>query len=132
MAENANSIEPPSPGFSLAGYRRALHYALPYWKRFAFVFASGIAATLCGLAQPYISKLLIDEALLRRDFHALVTISGLMVIATLASFALNIASSYQYIQASSGVLFGMRLALYRQVDHVQSRACSGVDRCFRV
>ncbi|MEQ1947687.1 MAG: ABC transporter ATP-binding protein [Bryobacteraceae bacterium] len=121
MAGNANTTEPPSPGFSMAGYRRALRYALPHWKRFTFVFGAGIAATLFGLAQPYISKLLIDEALLRRDFHKLVTISSLMVVATLASFALNIASSYQYIQASSGVLFGMRLALYRHLQQLSPR-----------
>ena len=109
------------PGFYLAGYRRALRFAAPYWKRFTFVFLAGIAATLFGLTQPYISKLLIDEALLRRDFRALVTISTLMVTATLASFALNIASSYQYIRASSGVLFGMRLSLYRHLQQLSPR-----------
>lgn len=107
--------------FYLAGYRRTLRYAVPYWKRFTFVFLAGILATMFGLAQPYISKLLIDQALLKRDFHALVTISTMMVVATLASFALNIASSYQYIQASSGVLFGMRLALYRHLQLLSPR-----------
>jgi ATP-binding cassette subfamily B protein len=111
----------PATGFSLAGYRRTLRFASPYWKRFAFVFAAGIAATLFGLAQPYISKLLIDQALLKRDFHALVVISLMMVVATVASFALNIASSYQYIQASSGVLFSMRLELYRHLQKLSPR-----------
>ncbi|HXA48804.1 MAG TPA: ABC transporter ATP-binding protein, partial [Candidatus Acidoferrum sp.] len=82
---------------------------------------SGIAATLFGLAQPYISKLLIDEALLKRNFDKLLWVSGLMLAATLLNFALNIFSSYEYVKTSASILFDIRLALYRHLHTLSPR-----------
>ena len=105
----------------LAGYRRALKFAVPYWPSLVLVLLTGVAATLFGLAQPYISKLLIDEALLKRNFDKLLTVSGLMLAATLLNFALNIFSSYQYVKASAAILFDIRLALYRHLHTLSPR-----------
>jgi ATP-binding cassette subfamily B protein len=105
----------------LHGYRRALRFAIPYWPRLLLVLLSGVAATLFGLLQPYISKLLIDEALLRRDFSKLLLVSGLMLAATLLNFVLNIFSSYQYVKASADILFDIRLALYRHLHALSPR-----------
>lgn len=105
----------------LAGYRRAAGFLLPYRGRLALILLTGVAATASGLAQPYFSKLLIDRALLRRNFHVLIVVSALMVAATVASFALNILSSYQYVRLSSSVLFDMRLALYRHLQSLSPR-----------
>ena len=52
----------PEPRISFAGYRRALRFIVPYWPRLVLVLLTGIAATGLGLLQPYISKLLIDDA----------------------------------------------------------------------
>src|SRR6185295_5899862 len=54
-------------------YRRIFAYIAPYWRRLALVFALSMVSTLLGLAQPYITKLLIDEALLQRNMRALAT-----------------------------------------------------------
>jgi ATP-binding cassette subfamily B protein len=81
----------------------------------------GVAATVFGLAQPYISKLLIDEALLKRDFHKLLVVSGIMLGATLLNFVLNIFSSYEYVKASAAILFDIRLALYRHLQSLSPR-----------
>ncbi len=105
----------------LAGYRRALAYIAPYWPRLILILLAGVAATAFGLAQPYISKLLIDDALLRRDIHMLMLVSAAMVAVTLAGFALNILSSYQYVRVSASVLFDMRLALYRHLQTLSPR-----------
>ena len=105
----------------IAGYRRAGSFLVPYRWRLVWIMLTGAAATSFGLAQPYISKLLIDEALLRRDFHALLTVSLLMVAATAGSFALNILSSYQYVRVSALVLFDMRVALYRHLQSLSPR-----------
>ena len=115
----------PDPSIPLAGYRRALRFASPYWARLLVVLLSGIAATLFGLAQPYISKLLIDEALLKRDFDKLLWVSGLMLAATLLNFALNIFSSYQYVKTSASILFDIRLALYRHLHTLSPRFWAG-------
>lgn len=105
----------------LAGYRRAALFLLPYRWRMLWILLTGVAATGFGLAQPYISKLLIDEALLRRDFHALLIVSLLMVGATVGNFALNIFSSYQYVRVSALVLFDMRVALYQHLQSLSPR-----------
>jgi ATP-binding cassette, subfamily B, bacterial len=105
----------------LAGYRRAARYLTPYRWRLVWILLTGVAATSFGLAQPYISKLLIDGALTRRDFHALIIVSLLMFVATVGSFALNIVSSYQYVRVSALVLFDMRVALYRHLQSLSPR-----------
>jgi len=100
-------------------YRRALRFVVPYSRQLLVVTLIGAVATGLGLLQPYFSKLLIDSALLRRDMRALFWIAGLMAGFTIAGFALNIVSSYQYVRISANLLFDMRLALYQ---HLQ--ACS--------
>ncbi|HWC98868.1 MAG TPA: ABC transporter ATP-binding protein [Candidatus Sulfopaludibacter sp.] len=105
----------------LAGYRRAARYLTPYRWRLVWILFTGVLATSFGLVQPYISKLLIDEALLRRDFHALLMVSLMMGGATVGSFALNILSSYQYVRVSALVLFDMRVALYRHLHSLSPR-----------
>ncbi len=116
----------PEAAVSLAGYRRALRYLTPYWPRLVFVVLAGLAATAFGLAQPYLSKLLIDGALLRRDFHMLLVVSGAMAAITVVGFVLNIASSYQYVRVSAAVLFDMRVALYRHLQTLSPRFWAAV------
>jgi ATP-binding cassette subfamily B protein len=59
-------------------YRRIFAYIVPYWRRLALVLALSLVSTLLGLAQPYITKLLIDEALLRKNVQALTTVAALV------------------------------------------------------
>jgi ATP-binding cassette subfamily B protein len=111
----------PAPVISFAGYRWALRFITPYWPRLLLVLLTGTAATAFGLVQPYISKLLIDEALLRRNFRMLILVSAAMFAVTVLGFALNIFSSYHYVRVSAKVLFDMRLALYRHLQTLSPR-----------
>ena len=81
----------------------------------------GLFSTAVGLVQPYISRLLIDDALLRRNLHALTYIAVAMVVVTIVGFVLNIASSYYYVRLSSACLFDMRLAVYRHLQQLSPR-----------
>ncbi len=110
-------------GTLLDGYRRALRFIVPYWPRLVFVLLAGIAATGFGLLQPYLSKLLIDDALLKRNLRMLLIVSGLMFGVTVLGFVLNILSSYQYVRVSASVLFDMRVALYR---HTRTNALAAL------
>jgi ATP-binding cassette subfamily B protein len=103
---------------SVRDYRRILAFVLPYWHKLAFVLALSLVSTVLGLAQPYITKLLIDEALLRRNMRALISVAVLMVVVTVLGFGLNILSSYRYVAVSAGVLFDMRLAVYRHLQRL--------------
>jgi len=111
----------PDRGIPLDGYRRALRFIVPYWPRLVFVLLAGIAATGFGLLQPYISKLLIDDALLKHNLRMLLVVSALMFGVTVVGFVLNILSSYQYVRVSASVLFDMRLALYQHLQTLSPR-----------
>jgi ATP-binding cassette, subfamily B, bacterial len=104
-----------------AQYKRALAYVIPYWRGLLAVMLLGLFSTAVGLVQPYISRLLIDDALLRRNLHALTMIAVAMVVVTIVGFVLNIASSYYYVRLSAESLFDMRLAVYRHLQQLSPR-----------
>ena len=104
-----------------AQYKRALAYVVPYWRGLLAVMLLGLFSTAVGLVQPYISRLLIDDALLRRNLHALTMIAIAMVVVTIVGFVLNIASSYYYVRLSAESLFDMRLAVYRHLQQLSPR-----------
>ena len=118
-------MESSSPIADWRAYRRLWVFLRPHARRLTLVLAASLAATLLGLVQPYISKLLIDQALLRRDLHALAWIAGVMFVAAVAGFGLNILASYRYVSVSAAMLFDMRLALYRHLQTMSPRFYAG-------
>src|SRR5580692_10085681 len=102
-------------------YRRLKPFLVPYASRLGVILGISVLSTLLGLTQPYISKLLIDNALLPRDMHALAWVAGLMFGTTVLGFVLNILSSYQYVRVSAAMLYDMRLALYRHLQTLSPR-----------
>jgi ATP-binding cassette, subfamily B, bacterial len=119
MPTPAPNTNPPT--IPLAQYRRALSFVAPYWRSLAFVMLLSLLSTAIALAQPYISRLLIDDALLRRNLHNLGIIAATMVVVTIAGFAVNILSSYRYVRLSAECLFDMRLAVYRHLQNLSPR-----------
>jgi ATP-binding cassette subfamily B protein len=102
-------------------YRRLKPFLAPYASRLGLILGINVLATALGLAQPYISKLLIDNALAPRNMRALWWVAGLMFGVTVLGFLLNILSSYQYVRVSASMLFDMRLALYRHLQTLSPR-----------
>jgi ATP-binding cassette subfamily B protein len=102
-------------------YRRLWVFIRPYTKPLALVIVVSLGATLLTLFQPYISKLLIDRALLRGDMKALLWISGLMLVTSVLGFLLNILASYRYVRISAAMLFDIRLALFRHLQTLSPR-----------
>jgi ATP-binding cassette subfamily B protein len=114
--------KPPSqPAISWGEYGRLRSFVRPYAGRLSGILGISLAATLLGLTQPFISKLLIDGALLHRDWTSLWEVAGLMFATTVLGFALNILSSYQYVRVSAAMLFDMRLAMYRHLQTLSPR-----------
>jgi ATP-binding cassette, subfamily B, bacterial len=106
-------------------FRRLWVFLRPYTGQLLVVLIVSLGATSLSLVQPYISKLLIDRALMRRDLHALVWIAGVMFVAVVAGFGLNIFSSYRYVRVSAAMLFDMRLALFRHLQTLSPRFYAG-------
>jgi ATP-binding cassette subfamily B protein len=97
----------------------------PYAGALAPVVVLSLVGTALGLAVPYLSKLLVDDALLAGDLGALLRILGLFVGATLASYALNVSSGMRYTRVSADILFDMRLDLYRHLQTLSPRFYAG-------
>ncbi len=102
-------------------YGRLRPFLSPYYRRLALILATSLLATALSLAQPFISKLLIDGALLHRDWRLLWQVSALMFAATVLGLAVNIFSSYQYVRVSAAMLFDMRLVLYKHLQTLSPR-----------
>lgn len=83
--------------------------------------ALSLTGTALGLVLPYLSKLLVDRALLGRDAGALVRILLAFFGLTLASFGLNVASGLRYTKVSADILFDMRLVLLRHLQRLSPR-----------
>lgn len=101
--------------------RRALAYLAPHRARLAAVLGLSLCGTALSLAVPYLSKRLVDDALLQRDGAALQMVVLLFVLVTLGSFAINTVSGMLYTRVSAAVLFEMRLAVYRHLQALSPR-----------
>lgn len=101
--------------------RRALGYARPYWRRLTLVLVLSAIGTVLSLYLPYLSKTLVDDALLGRDPGLLVRIVAWFVGITAASFAINVLSGLRYTRVSADILFDMRLELYRHLQRLSPR-----------
>ena len=101
--------------------RRALAYVRPYAGALVPVVLISTAGTALGLALPYLSKAMIDDAILGGDFPLLLRIAGLFVGITILGFVANVASGMRYTRVSARILFDMRLALYRHLQRLSPR-----------
>lgn len=101
--------------------RRLLGYVAPYWRRLALVLALSLAGTALTLYMPYLSRSLVDRALIGRDMDALVRTVLAFAGLTLLSFAVNVVSGLRYTRVSADILFDMRLALFRHLQQLSPR-----------
>lgn len=102
-------------------FRRALRFVRPYAGALVPVVALSLLGTALGLVLPYLSKLLVDDALVAGDFRALIRIVALFVATTALSYVCNVFSGMRYTKVSADILFDMRLELYRHLQRLSPR-----------
>jgi len=112
-------------GKLLVQYGRALRYVRPYLSGLLGFIGLGLLSTALGLAQPFMSRYLVDKALLGRDLRALLVIAAAMIGAAVVSSAISFVSSYLYLRLSTRSLFDMRMDLYRHLQRLSPRFFSG-------
>ena len=101
--------------------RRALGYVRPHRGRLVLVVALSLVSTALSLAQPFLSKVLVDRALIGRDLGVLAwTVAGFLAL-TGVSLLLNIASGLRYTRVSADILFDMRLDVFRHLQRLSPR-----------
>jgi ATP-binding cassette subfamily B protein len=101
--------------------RRVFGYLVPYWRRLVLVLAISLISTATTLVIPYLSKDLIDTALVGRDLDALRRIVGWFIALGVLGFVLNVTSGLRYTRVSAEILFDMRLALYAHLQRLSPR-----------
>jgi ATP-binding cassette subfamily B protein len=101
--------------------RRAFRYILPYWRRLTIVLVISLTSTVLSLWLPYLTKALVDDALIARDLAALRRVVLLFIVVGAIGFVLNAVSGLRYTRVSAEILFDMRRELYEHLQRLSPR-----------
>ncbi len=102
-------------------FRRALGYVRPYIGALVPVVVLSLLGTALGLVLPYLSKLIVDDAVLGGDFRLLLILVAVFVRVPVIAFVLNVPSGLRYPTVSADILFHMRLELYGHLQRLSPR-----------
>ncbi|HEY5790729.1 MAG TPA: ABC transporter ATP-binding protein, partial [Gammaproteobacteria bacterium] len=99
--------------------RAALHWLLGYVRpertALAGVALLSLGATALGLAQPWLTKWLIDDGLLAREFNIVLACCAALLASALLGALLGGLNRRAYVALSGRVLFALRESLYRHL-----------------
>lgn len=109
-------IDSRDPEALQAALRWLYSFVRPHRLAIAGLLALSVCASALVLVQPWLTKLLIDDGLLARDFPMLVLIAGLMIVAGLLGTALSGINRYLHTRLSGRMLFALRDDLYRHLQ----------------
>lgn len=102
--------------------RRALAwlygFVRPQLRAIAVLLGLSFGASLLVLAQPWLTKTLIDEGLLAKDFGLLVQVAVAMIAVGLIGTALSGITRYLHTRLSGRILFALRDDLYRHLQQL--------------
>ncbi len=87
-------------------------YLRPRLPALAAVAALAVLASLLSIALPYLTKQIVDQGLLARNFHRLAVLCSAILALAAAGFAIGAANRWLYVRASADVLFALREDLY--------------------
>ena len=94
---------------TLHWFARFLRPALP---KLGLVMLLSLAAVGAGLAQPYLTKQLIDDGLLAGNDQVILRVAGLMVALALAALLLGATTRLLYVDSSARILHSLRESLF--------------------
>ncbi|AJO79745.1 ABC transporter ATP-binding protein [Pseudomonas sp. MRSN 12121] len=111
-------VDSPDPAALQAALRWLYGFVRPQRLAIAGLLGLSVCASLLVLVQPWLTKLLIDDGLLARDFPMLAWIAGLMILAGLLGTALSGVNRYLHTRLSGRILFALRDDLYRHLQRL--------------
>ena len=101
--------------------RRILLFFSPYRPQIGVVLVAILLTSFIGLANPYLLKLLIDEAIPRRDFGLLNLYVGLMIVLPVVSGLIGVGQTYLNNLIGQNVMQDLRGALYAHLQRMPLR-----------
>ena len=109
-------IDSPNP----QALHQALHWLYGFVRPHRFAIAGLLGLSVCAsllvLVQPWLTKQLIDDGLLARNFPVLATVAGLMIVAGLLGTVLSGVNRYLHTRLSGRILFALRDDLYQHLQ----------------
>ena len=109
-------IDSQNPEALQSALRWLYSFVRPHRLAIAGLLGLSVCASALVLVQPWLTKLLIDDGLLARNFPMLVLIAGLMIVAGLLGTALSGINRYLHTRLSGRMLFALRDDLYRHLQ----------------
>jgi ATP-binding cassette subfamily B protein len=100
---------------------RIVAFFRPYRARVAVVLVAILVSSLLGLINPYLLKLLIDEAIPRRDLGLLSLYVGLMIVVPIVSGLIGVGQAYLNNVVGQRVMQDLRNALYGHLQRMPLR-----------
>lgn len=91
-------------------------FVRPHLRAVAFLLGLSLCASLLVLAQPWLTKTLIDEGLLAHDFSRLVQVAIAMIVIGIVGTLLSGVNRYLHTQLSGRILFALRDDLYAHLQ----------------
>ena len=112
-----DDFEPVPPERRGQTTRRIVRFFGPYRFQVGVVLVAILATSLIGLANPYLLKLLIDDAIPQRDWFLLNLYVGLMIALPVFTGLIGVGQAYLNNVIGQNVMQDLRAALY---SHLQS------------
>ena len=108
----------PLPDVERTTVCRILSYVVPYRARAAGVLCCIVAASVLNLAVPWFAKQIVDVAIPRGDMRLLWLYCAGMLAGPVAAGLLQVAQKYGAETIGQGVMFDLRMALYRRLHEM--------------
>tara|TARA_B110000211_G_C14093461_1_gene561064 strand:- start:18971 stop:20740 length:1770 start_codon:yes stop_codon:yes gene_type:complete len=113
LLSEEKTIEQVSKGNKAnAGFTWLLNFVLPHKKSVLGLFALSLIASSLVLMQPFLTKQVIDEGLIAKQFDTLVTFSLMLLSLGVFSTLLSGVSRYFHTKISGNILFDLREKVY--------------------
>ncbi|CAN5536054.1 ABC transporter ATP-binding protein [soil metagenome] len=101
--------------------RRVAVFFKPYWRQIAVAFVAILVIAGLGLINPYLLKLIIDDAIPSGDLTLLNIFVGLMIVVPIVSGLIGVGQSYLNNLVGQHVMRDLRNALYAHLQHMPLR-----------
>jgi ATP-binding cassette subfamily B protein len=101
--------------------RRILAFFRPYRFQVAVVLVAILASSFLGLINPFLLKLLIDDAIPNLDFAKLNLYVGLMIVIPIVAGLIGVGQSYLNNVIGQNVMQDLRAALYAHMQRMPLR-----------
>jgi len=101
--------------------KRMIRYVRPHQRWIWFSFLLLVAASICGLALPYLQGRAIDDFVASGETTGLVSLLVIFVVFAVLEFIMKGLQTYTLDRAGQDALVDLRLAIFRHLQRLSSR-----------